>query len=332
MPGSLWIRSVSFALFLCCISVSTPALALMKNAKTRFYLEKSRAAWSIGKLGAWGQSLTMAEAAYAQEKQRMSEDEKSYYQLWLYLFRSKWHQHQGMTPVIKNIEQFENKKELSSHIKRWEKAVQHLQQGYHLFKKYNFLYSQISDKAKISNRLYIQASLSQERDLLGHVQLGQVYIALLRFARQYSKDRAKVKSRIRKQSGTVKRLLEEQVKVRLKQRHLVKAVVQAQQHYKQAQYHLERQSLVSQQLIRSSIPLLVLGVAGLSVGIPMALFGATLIPEPDGFGNEQAWSNRINRRISFLKNKKQDSSLELQTSALLSYLMKPVSKQKQGLF
>lgn len=242
--------------------------------QTRKYINMTRDALHINELSALATALSKAEAALQSERSRMSDSEHANFQLWLFLFRSRYHQLQGKYPPITNVHQFEAKNALVDYMENFKKSIEHLKQAVKYLRYYNELYMQLAQRSQLERQIFLQASLSLERDLVGDIQTGEVYMAFLEYALQSWGDRKSIDRRFAEQQTSLSKLRErqkisekEQQKLVQTQQQFVVAMSQAQQSYISSDIILNRQRQNSAILRWSGIGVASAGLGLLALGL-----------------------------------------------------------------
>jgi len=242
--------------------------------QTSKYLEMAREALALGEMVKWEKALKMADKAFESEKARMSFSERNNQKLWITLFWSKYHQFRGNLPPVKKASDFESIKALKAHTDKVEKSIEHLKKGMRYLRSYNLMYMQVAQRSNVQNQIYLQASLSLERDLQGTIRQGKIYAAFLRFVRTNWNDKKALKKKLGTQEKTLTVLKKKQQKtqmdqetIRKEQKKLAVVVKKAQTDYAAVQANLQRQASTATALTWGGVIGMVLGGAGIGVGV-----------------------------------------------------------------
>ena len=260
-----WVIQSCLAISLFCWSL--PLFA--QNLKTDRFIQKARLAMAQGAVNKWESNLREAAKAFRLEQKRMTISEKNNNRLWLNLLWSKFFNYQGALPPVKKISDFEGKTHLNRHIKEVEDSIDYLKKSLSYLKRYNQLYMQISQRSNIETRLYIQASLSLERDLQGEIRTGKTYLTILHYARtnwDNKKQLATQKKQIQKigiQQGNAKAKL---AKLKTNQKKLAAIVQIARANYLQYRRNLLQRAKTARIIFWSGVVGMAIGGAGVVVG------------------------------------------------------------------
>lgn len=245
-----------------------------KKWETAKYLGMAREALSLGEMEKWEKALKMADRSFEQEKTKMSFSERNNQKLWLTLFWSKYHQFRGALPEVKNAKDFETIKALEAHISKTEDSIRHLKKGLKYLRSYNLMYMQVAQRSNLQNQIYLQASLSLERDLEGTIRQGNIYSALLRYIRQNWNDKKAIKRRLASAGTAIKTLQQKQKssdlrqqEIRKEQKKIAQVVEKAQASYLVVQRNMRRQAQLATVMTWSGVAAMVLSAGGLITGI-----------------------------------------------------------------
>ncbi|MCB9640590.1 MAG: hypothetical protein H6727_16960 [Myxococcales bacterium] len=164
----------------------------------------------MGDLKLFVQALEQMQKTFRSIQSKLPEDAREQFQLWLYRFQFKRYQFQAAAPSIRNIESFESVQQLTAFISRFERYLALLKKALASLRRYNLLYNKLALSQNVQAQIRLQASLSTERDLEGLVRQGQIYVALLRFARGSWDDKKAIKRKLASQETSLQELREQQ--------------------------------------------------------------------------------------------------------------------------
>ncbi|MBU49777.1 MAG: hypothetical protein CL920_13880 [Deltaproteobacteria bacterium] len=258
----------------------SPTSYAQEQWKTNHYINMAREALALGETKKWENALRQAERTFEAEKGRMNFSERNNFKLWLSLFWSKYHQFKGTPPAVKNVRQFENLSTFSAYIKKLEKSIAHLQKGMKHIKSYNLMYMQIAQRSNFQQQIYLQASLSQERDLEGQIRSNKIYLAFLKYALADKQGKAKTQKRIKLTDKQLQQLKQQARKARERytalkegQDKLGKKIAQAQTKFSALQKSINGRAATSAVLTWTGVAMAVIGAGGVGVGIYFIIEG-----------------------------------------------------------
>lgn len=246
-------------------------------SQTAKHLQMAREALVLGEMPKWKRALQKAEEALRTELPTLPVEEGNRYQLWLYLFWTKYYQFRGIPPLIRKIREFETLSDLRSWILQTEQSAIRLKKAIFWLKRYNLLLLQISSRSNLQNQIKIQASLSLERDLENTLREVQIYQVLLLYAKENWKDRKQESSVVQRLAEQEKKLAALQITqqqavrraeiIKKKQKRLSKGVSLLNESFTLSHARLQRRVIAGNALIGVGIGLMALGLTGFSISI-----------------------------------------------------------------
>jgi predicted transcriptional regulator len=244
-------------------------VAAKSNVQTLRYIQMARDALAVGLYDKWEEALKNAGQAFGREKSRMSLSEQNNIELWLSLLWHKYHTFRGTMPKIMDPEEFENRDHIQGYIQQFQHSISHLRQALSALKQYNVLYYQVANRSKIEHQLHFQESSSRERDLENTINQAQIYNAFLKFLLQYWIDKKTIKTRLKRESATIRTVVNNLGKMqrghqesKQQQVRLAHVVQQVDEHYIQNEVRLKSQANRAKILFWTGLVSIILGAGG----------------------------------------------------------------------
>lgn len=261
---------IGFAFLLNCIGQLKSVQAAWK---TNTQLRIAQQALSLGQFKAWKQALQKGDKVFAQERLKMSLQDRNNAQLWLQLLWAKYYQLKGRPPAIRSVSNFEDKKALQLYIKRYNQSTHLLQKALFYQNGYNRLYTQAMDRSNLRSQVYLQASLSLSRDLQGQIRSSKIYVSFLNYVVTHWERRNSVKKRIDAQNKLIqkikrsqKQLLISRAVFRSQQQKLAASIQTSRAMYETLSGHIRGQHVAGRVLLGLGIPIALAGAAGTGYG------------------------------------------------------------------